>query len=189
MKLIFFTTNHEKLAEAQLALAPFNIKVEGRSFPFIEPTKGSLEDIALFKLSQIQNEENPFMVDDSGIFFEAYPGFPGILTKRTFKMVGYKGIRKLLDGETRRSFFQGVIALKWNNEVKTFTGETSGQIIPNIPTTLPNELKFPFDPIFVPDGDNRVLSDMTLEQRVYYSYRRKALEGLVDWFAKQSIKQ
>ncbi len=190
MKFIFYTTNQEKLAEAKIALAAFGFEVEGRSFPFIEPTKGTMEDIASYKLSQIKHDDDsPIMVDDSGIYFEAYPGFPGILTKRTFRTLGYKGIRKLLDGETRRAFFQGAIALRWQGEIKTFIGETYGSIITNIPLDLANDLKFPFDPIFIPDGDNRVLSEMSLEQRVAYSYRRKALNALVEWLTQHAIKR
>ncbi|TCS84188.1 non-canonical purine NTP pyrophosphatase [Tepidibacillus fermentans] len=182
MKLIFVTTNPEKLAEAQLALAPFGHQVEGKSFPFIEPTEGTLEEIARYKLEQIkEDEEIPIFVDDSGIFFESYPQFPGILTKRIFQLIGYKGIDKLLSGESRKAYFRGVIAVKWKGKIDVFHGITSGRIISEIPYNLPKDLRFPFDPIFIPDGDTQVLGNMSLEQRVYYSYRRKALEKMGHW--------
>ena len=182
MKLIFATTNPEKLAEAKVALAAFGHEVEGKDFPFKEPTEGTLEDIARVKLNQIDDEfDDPVFVDDSGIFFRSYPGFPGILTKRFFKLIGYKGIDKLLVGENREAFFHGVIAMKWKGQIKVFHGKTMGTIITEIPQNLSNNLKFPFDPIFVPEGDTRVLGEMSLEERVSFSYRRKALEGLGEW--------
>jgi len=182
MKLIFITTNPEKLEEAKLALAPFGHEVEGRDFPFIEPIEGTLEEIAKYKLHQISEEiEYPVFVDDSGIFFQSYPKFPGILTKRIFQLIGYKGIRKLLDGESHNAYFQGVIAVKWKGQTNVFQGVTNGRILQEIPSNLPSDLRFPFDPIFIPDGCEQVLGDMSLEQRVHYSYRRKALELLGQW--------
>ncbi|WP_339062832.1 non-canonical purine NTP pyrophosphatase [Tepidibacillus marianensis] len=182
MKLIFATTNPEKLDEAKIALAPFGHEVEGRDFPFNEPMEGTLEEIARYKLEQVKEEgEYPIFVDDSGIFFNSYPQFPGILTKRIFHLIGYKGIDKLLDGESRKAYFQGVIAVKWKGKMKVFQGTTMGEIVSEIPIYLPNDLRFPFDPIFIPEGDIQVLGDMTLERRVYYSYRRKALEALGQW--------
>lgn len=182
MKIIFATRNIEKLKEAKLALAPFGHEVEGRSYSFIEPTEGSLEEIAKIKLSQIEiSLDSPVIVDDSGIFFESYPGFPGILTRRVFNLIGYKGIDKLLKEESRKAFFHGVIAVKWKEEIKVFEGKTHGVIIDPIPLDLPKNVDFPFDPIFKPDESDRVFGQMAVEERVYYSYRRKALEELGKW--------
>ncbi len=182
MKLIFATTNEEKLKEAKLALAPFGHEVEGRSFSFYEPTEGVMEDIAKIKLSQIDNDvDAPVFVDDSGIFFEAYPNFPGILTRRIFNLIGYKGIDKLLKNENRNAYFHGVIAFKWKNQIELFEGKTNGKIIDQIPYHLPLHVDFPFDPIFLPEGSAKVFGEMTIEERVAYSYRKKALEKLGMW--------
>ncbi|MFT9486522.1 non-canonical purine NTP pyrophosphatase [Tepidibacillus infernus] len=187
MKLIFATTNSEKLIEAKMALAPFGFEVEDESFPFKEPTEGTMESIARYKLSQIEDREEPVFVDDSGIFFEAYPNFPGILTKRIFNLVGYKGIEKLLKEENRSAYFHGVIAMKWRNEIKVFHGELHGKITNLIPNDLPIDLKFPFDPIFIPNGYNKVLGEMPIEKRVFLSYRRIALEEMGKWLKNQLV--
>jgi len=182
VKLIFATRNQGKLKEAKLALSPFGHEVEGRTFAFLEPSEGSLERSAKIKLSQIdQNLDDPVFVDDSGIFFEAYPGFPGLLTRRIFHLIGYKGIDKILKDENRNAYFQGVVAVKWKGQIKMFDGKTTGRIIEDIPLDLPSAVDFPFDPIFIPNGSDQVLGKMTMEERVFYSYRRKALEKLVRW--------
>jgi XTP/dITP diphosphohydrolase len=48
---------------------------------------------------------------------------------------------------------------------------------------IPNRA-IPFDRIFIPDGDTRVLHDVPLEERLRYSYRRKAMEKMAEWLKK-----
>lgn len=184
MKLIFATTNIEKVKEAKLALAPYGYDVEPVAIDFNEPINGDMENIAKIKLMQIKNNlelDAPVFVDDSGIYFEGYNDFPGILSKRVFNMIGYKGIKKLLVDENRKAHFHGVIAFIWDNQVKVFHGMTYGSIIREIPDNLPDNLKFPFDPIFIPEGGTKTFSLMDIEEKLEYSYRRKALDGLGQW--------
>lgn len=188
MKLYFVTTNPEKLKEAKIALAPYGYEVEGYEFEFIEPSEGNMEEIAKAKLAQINVAKNiPVFVDDSGIFFEAYKDFPGILTKRIFKRIGYKGIDKLLKQESRKAYFYGVIALRWQGITKVFHGITKGSIIQDIPKGLPEDLKFPFDPIFLPDNEDRTLGMMDTAEKIKYSYRKKALDEMGEWLKKGNI--
>ncbi|OEF99049.1 hypothetical protein BHF71_02365 [Vulcanibacillus modesticaldus] len=190
MKIIFFTSNLEKLNEARLALAPFGLDVEGKHFPFNEPSEGKMEEIALVKLSQIDSidPDTPFIVDDSGIFFQAYTDFPGILSGRVFRMIGYRGIDKLLQNEDRRAYFQGVIALKWKKDVKFFYGKTYGRIIEKMPKGVQSSY-FPFDPIFMPDGADKVFAEMSKDEKLKYSYRRKALEELGKWIKERPSEE
>lgn len=188
IKIIFATSNPEKLKEAQLSLAPFGYEVVGREFAFYEPYEGTMEDIAKIKLSQLDNQlDIPIFVDDSGIFFDAYNNFPGVITKRVFRMIGYKGIEKLLKNENRRAHFQGVIVLKWKDQLKMFKGETFGSIIEEFPNNLPDDLKFPYDPIFRPDGSEFTFSEMSIEDKLKYSYRRKALDSMGEWLQSMQI--
>lgn len=188
MRILFVTTNSEKLKEARLALAPYGHQVESVDFDFIEPTNGAIEMIAKEKLSQLRLRVPtaiPVIVDDSGIYFVAYEGFPGILTKRIFQQIGYKGIAKLLENEDRRAYFHGVIALMWQGKVRTFHGRMDGKIIEDIPHDLPSNLLYPFDPIFIPRGSKLTMGQLTEEERLSYSYRRKALDKLGKWLEEE----
>ncbi len=192
MRLLFVTTNREKLKEARLALAPYGHQVDSIDYNFIEPTNGAVEMVAKEKLSQLEqaiSADSPVIVDDSGLYFAAYEGFPGILTKRIFQQIGYKGIRKLLADEDRRAYFHGVIAFMWRGEVKTFHGRMHGRIIEEIPYDLPTDSQYPFDPIFVPRGSELTMSQLTIEERLKYSYRRKALDQLGDWLKGDGHEQ
>jgi non-canonical purine NTP pyrophosphatase (RdgB/HAM1 family) len=191
MRLLFVTTNTEKLKEARLALAPYGHQVESIDYDFIEPANGAIESIAKEKLSQLGpyvTAEMPVIVDDSGLYLVAYEGFPGILTKRIFQQIGYKGIKKLLVDEDRRAYFHGVIAFMWKGEVKTFHGTMHGKIIDEIPFDLPEELQYPFDPIFIPEGSKSTMSQLSTEEKLCYSYRRKALDQLGAWLKEEGYE-
>lgn len=184
MKIYFVTTNPEKLNEAKLVLNESGYEVEGIEFDFTEPTDGDIESIAKSKLLQITSKlgsKKPIIVDDSGIFFEAYNDFPGILTRRIFDKIGYRGVKNLLQNENRNAYFYGVIAFMWNDEIKLFNGKTHGSISENININLTEGLRFPFDPIFIPVGENITFLEMTIEEKLKYSYRKKALDQLCKW--------
>ncbi|TCP69603.1 non-canonical purine NTP pyrophosphatase [Baia soyae] len=191
MKIYFATMNESKLNEARQVLEPIGYQVLGLEVNYIEPDEGTVQEIAMQKLEQVLQvhpELQRVMVDDAGIFFQAYPLFPGVLAKRVFQRIGYHGIEKLLAGEDRSARFEGAIALYSHGQKKIFSGMTKGTIVEGIPTTdsLTN-VGFPYDPLFVPDGGNQVLADMDIEQRLSFSYRRKMLDKMALWM-KENVR-
>ena len=187
MKLFFVTQNKAKVAEAKGILAPFGIDVEQKTVAFVEPDKGTVEETAGQKLKQVRKQGlDQFMVDDAGIYFAAYKDFPGILSKRIYERIGYKGIRKLLHGEKREAWFQGAVGICFNGEMKIFSGETRGHIVEQIEQSESPVTDFPYDPIFIPEGESRVLSELSEEEWQTYSYRRKALIGLAEWLKEKT---
>lgn len=184
-QLIFVTSNEGKRQEAKKVLAPYGLELECVPFQFAEPTSGTISEVALQKLQQvIRPGWKQVFVEDSGIFFAAYRDFPGVLSKRVFLGIGYHGIEKLLAGERREAWFQGTVALYWHGEIRTFSGITEGKIVhpPEPPTP---EAGFPFDPIFVPTGEEKVMQKLSQEQRLNYSYRARALQKMANWIKGQ----
>lgn len=130
MKLRFVTENAGKLAEARSILSPLGIEVIHHSLSLVEPEEGTIEEVCLEKLRQVRRMGlNRVMVDDAGVFLAAYPGFPGVLTKRIFDLIGYKGFMKLLTGESRQAWFEGAVAALWDGKIRCFTARTPGRII------------------------------------------------------------
>lgn len=187
MKLRFVTENAGKLAEARSILSPLGIEVIHEPLPLVEPEEGTIEAVCLEKLRQAKRMGlDRVMVDDAGVFLAAYKGFPGVLTKRIFDLIGYRGFMKLLEGESRQAWFEGAVAVAWDGEIRCFTARTPGRIIEADPDSLQPEPGFPFNPIFVPEGEDRVLSEISPEKRLKHSYRRKALEQLAAWLKKRT---
>jgi XTP/dITP diphosphohydrolase len=189
VRLGFVTENAGKLAEARAVLSPLGIEVHHTPLPLSEPKEGTIREICLEKLHQVRRMGmDRVMVDDAGIFLASYPGFPGVLTKRIFEMIGYKGFMNLLAGQSRQAWFEGAVAALWDGEIGCFVARTPGRIIEADPESLRPEPGFPFNPIFVPEGEDRVLSKISREERLKYSYRRKAMEQLAGWL-KERMKR
>lgn len=187
MKLFFVTQNKAKVAEAKGILAPYGIEVEQRTVSFVEPDKGTVEETARAKLEQVLKKGlDQFMVDDAGIYFAAYTDFPGILSKRIYERIGYKGIYKLLHGEKREAWFRGAVGVCFNGEMKIFSGETRGHIIERMDGLKNAVSDFPYDPIFIPEGESRVLSQLSENEWKIYSYRRKALVRMAEWLMEKT---
>ncbi len=187
MKLIFATQNKEKVTETKKILAPYGIEVWCHPVSFTEPDSGTVEETARAKLEQVRQQGlDHVMVDDAGIYFAAYPDFPGVLSKRIVQRIGYKGIRKLLMKESREACFKGAVGIYWNGEMKVFCGETKGRIIEDIDENESVFPGFPYDPIFVPEGAAKVLSELSEEESQVYSYRRKALDRMAKWLRQKA---
>lgn len=187
VKLRFVTENVGKLEEARSILSPLGIEVIHHSLMLMEPVEGRIEEVCLEKLRQVRRMGlNRVMVDDAGLFLKAYPGFPGVLTKRIFDQIGYRGFMKLLAGESRQAWLEGAVAVLWDGKIRCFTARTHGSIIEAEPESLRPEPGFPFNPVFVPEGEDRVLSELSPEKRLEHSYRRKALEQLAAWLKERA---
>ncbi|QKI83409.1 non-canonical purine NTP pyrophosphatase [Kroppenstedtia eburnea] len=186
MILPFATQNKGKLTGARQVLEPLGIRVDPLPLDLAEPDFGSVEEVTGEKLRQVRAlGYDRVMVDDAGIFFSAYDGFPGILSKRVFQRIGYKGVMKLLEGESREAWFEGAVAVLWDGETAFFSGKTPGHLLRVDPANITPEPDFPFNPIFVPRGDDRTLSQMSPRERKRYSYRGKALEELASWLKRR----
>lgn len=182
MKLPFATANEGKLEEARRVLAPYGIEVVPLKVDIWEPKEGSVSEIALEKLRQVRAQGyQRVMVDDAAIFFAAYDQFPGVLTKRIFDRIGYRGIMKLLEGESRAAWFEGAVAVAWDHAEACFTAQTHGEIITCEPEEIVMQSGMPFNPIFIPENEQRVWADLSLEEQLKISYRGKALKQLATW--------
>ncbi|SFI63497.1 non-canonical purine NTP pyrophosphatase [Thermoflavimicrobium dichotomicum] len=182
MKILFATSNQGKLSEAKAVLEPLGLEVVPFPLSLIETDAGTVKEVALQKIKQAMEQGyDQVMVDDAGIYFAAYHQFPGVLTKRIFNGIGYRGIAKLLAGENREAWFEGTVAVCWKGQVQTFSGITKGHIIDPLTEDIQPVPGFPFDSVFIPEGEHHVLKDLPMEKRLFYSYRRKALEKMAHW--------
>lgn len=184
IKIVFATNNEHKLTEighilgnsfSLLRLKDININED---IPEDLPT---LEGNALFKARYIHKMTgmNVF-ADDTGLEIEALDGAPGVHSARfageekNFNANTEK-VLKLMSGKVHRSArFRTVIALIMDNKEYVFDGAISGTII--------NEKRgtggFGYDPIFVPEGENKTFSEMSLSEKSRISHRALAFEKL-----------
>lgn len=189
MKIFFVSGNKDKIREARYILARFGIEVKGRIVRFKELEHSDLEEVVTDKAKQIGRIiKEPFIVDDAGIFFEAYPNFPGTFTKYIFNSLEYAGILKLLKDKNRKAYFKTVVAYRENSSrILLFEGVCRGVISPR--AKGPFGHFSPFNRLFIPLGCKRTFSQMGLAEQATMSHRAKALEQLAHYLKRKGRKQ
>jgi XTP/dITP diphosphohydrolase len=190
MRLIFATQNQNKAKEINALVGePFEVLSlsDIKCSDDIEENGLTLKENASLKARHIylKYHYNCF-ADDTGLIVEALNGEPGVHSARYAgeqkndndnialllkNMAGIKG---------RKAHFETVICLMLEGIAYYFTGVLDGKII-NEPL---GDKGFGYDPIFMPDGYDITLAQMTLEQKNKISHRAKAFEELAR-FLKQ----
>ena len=186
MKIIFASNNSNKLSEIQAALGNEFELVSLKDIGFeeeIPETGNTLEANALEKANHIFKRYGvPIFADDSGLEIEALNGEPGVDTAH------YSGSRdaianmnKVLDGlknsQNRKGKFRTVIAFVTSEGEKLFQGEVAG----SISLKMVGDHGFGYDPIFIPENENRTFAEMTNEEKANQSHRVRALEKFVEY--------
>lgn len=187
MEIVFATANHNKVIEIAGKLgADYKIVTPaelgyGEDIP---ETHETIRENAIEKAQFIWDKfhKNCF-ADDTGLEVDVLDGAPGVYSAR------YAGepknpannvvkLLKELDGvlfEERTARFRCVIALIEDGILHTFEGICEG----HISLEPMGELGFGYDPVFVPEGMERTMATMTLEEKNAISHRGKAVEQLV----------
>ena len=184
-QLIFATNNQYKTQEIRsLLMGKFDIitlKEAGIDIDIPEPYD-TLEENARTKAVTIyQLTGASCFGEDTGLEVQALNGAPGVKSAR------YAGegrdfnanLEKLLldmEGHTnRQAQFRTVISLILNGGEHQFEGICKGNII----TAKRGTEGFGYDPVFVPENDERTFAEMTLEEKNRYSHRARAMEQLI----------
>ena len=176
--LYFITSNKGKFLEAKEKLRPLGFSVIQKDLGYPEIQAEKLEDVALQGIRYVQMSFNePFMLEDAGLFIEALQGFPGVYSKYVFFTIGLPGILRLLsEVENRKAVFRSVFAYSEPGYKPIIsTGECNG----TISTEQRGKNGFGYDPIFFPNGVRRTFGEMTTNEKNRYSHRSKALYQLI----------
>lgn len=189
----FLTQNRHKLFEAKEALSAFdNVVLEQLDEPKYENKDDSVADplknIAVTAAVMASKEHNKIVAaEDSGIFFEEYPNFPGMNTKWLIKSIGFDGILRLLQGKNRTAYFRAVVAVSNpKGVVKVFEGIVKGRISEQVCES--NVDCMDYDRIFIPIGSNVPFALMMDDKRTM-SHRYLAFKNLGEFFSNGGGKE
>ena len=190
MKLIIASNNQHKISEIKEILGDkfediLSIKEAGVDHETIEDGKTFLEN-ALKKAREIAEiTGQAALADDSGLCVNALGGAPGVYSAR-FAGESDPKLRdaannvlllKKLDGqEDRSAYFVCSVALVYpDGKEITSEGFMHGCIIEN----PKGNGGFGYDPIFLPAGEKRTVSEMESDEKNLISHRGNALRGLL----------
>jgi XTP/dITP diphosphohydrolase len=192
MKLCFATNNRHKLSEVRQKLGSnFEIlSLDELGFSGELPeTQNTLEANSAQKAHYVFDKYGiDCFSDDTGLEVEALDGEPGVLSAR------YAGIHKDADANTslllknlqgisnRKACFKTVITLLVNGVEQQFLGIVEGVIS----LQKKGEKGFGYDPVFVPDGQDKTFAEMPLDKKNQISHRAKAVAQLVEFLKKDN---
>lgn len=174
-KLIFATTNQNKLEEARNILG---IEIEGIELPDIEEIQSlDIVKVARYKaISYFTKIKKPLIVEDTSLIFNALNALPGTYINDFSKSLGNSGLLKLLSPyKDRTAKAVTVIAFIESLEhIEIFLGEIEGTISQQEKGTN----GFGWDPIFIPTDSDITFGEMNSDQKNLISMRKLALNKL-----------
>jgi len=187
MELCFATNNLHKIQEVQAILAGRHTIL---SLADIGCTEELAEEQDTIPGNSFQKAEYvfrayrvPCFADDSGLEVEALNGAPGVHSayfagpQRSHQDNMNLVLSKLSNTENRKAQFRTVITLVTPSMTQQFEGTLTGTII----TEKRGGGGFGYDPIFLPDGYNKTLAEMSAEEKNQISHRARAIAQLVEF--------
>ncbi len=189
-RVIFATRNPAKLAELRRILDAARVGVDAGdleefpAMPEVAETGRTFADNALLKARAVAAFTGlPAVADDSGLCVDALNGMPGVLSARWSGRHGDDDANlRLVLGQVmdvpagqRGAHFACAAAL-----VLPSGGEhvVEGSVHGSLTDAPRGSGGFGYDPIFVPDGEQRTTAEMSAEEKDKISHRGKALRAL-----------
>jgi len=128
----------------------------------------------------------PVVADDSGVFVSALNNEMGVQTRRWG--AGEKAsdqewldffMKKMETEKNRKASFFCYIVFFDGKNLKSFKGEVNGKIVDKQTTKI--EKNIPLSAVFMPDGSDKVFSEMTKIEKNMFSHRGIAMGKFVSW--------
>ena len=187
MKLIFATNNAHKREEAQAILGPSYQVVTPASLGFpgdLAETHDTLRGNSIQKACAVWNLfQADCFADDTGLEVDALDGAPGVYSARYAgsdkdPAANRRRLLKELEGRPfaeRTARFRCVVSLIQDGVLHVFEGTCEGHIALQESEGVQG---FGYDSIFVPDGLDRTIAEISIEEKNQLSHRGKAMRLL-----------
>lgn len=183
-KIYMATSNKGKIKEISEIL---KIPLEFAKIEVDEVQSMDLEYVARKKVMEaFKILKKPVIVDDVGVYMQAWNRFPGPFVKYVHNLLGNKKILELFKHEkNRKVIVQSAVAYHDGKKIHTFIGTVKG--------TLAKKEKgsqgWGFDPIIIPNGQIQTFAQMGLIKKNQLSHRSKAFKKLKKFLDSQKQKK
>lgn len=189
-KLLVATHNAGKLEEMRALFSPYGIEVVGAAEMGLEEpveTETSFLGNARIKARAAMEATGlPVLADDSGITVDGLDGAPGVHTAdwaetgngrdfmqamtRTWTELEARGVP-----EPRTAQFRATLLMLWpDGHEEVFEGVAPGRLV----WPPRGQLGHGYDPMFVPDGEERTYAELTAGEKNAISHRARAFDKL-----------
>jgi XTP/dITP diphosphohydrolase len=174
-EVLFVTSNSHKVSEANMIGQMFGVSFSQVNLMYPEIRSDSVRAVAEEGAKYVYEKlKRPIIVEDSGLYIEALNGFPGAYSGLVYKMLGFQGILKLMDGlKERKAQFVSAVGYCDKDALEVFEGVADGTI-----TEEPRgKSGFAYDPIFEPIGGKKTFAE-DHKHKNEVGHRRKSIELL-----------
>lgn len=174
-ELILVSSNPNKGIEAERILGVPLLRVS-LSLPEIQAA--TVEEITRYKVEVAKTKGyRRLIVEDVSLGFDELGNFPGPYVRWLLEAAGGKGLAAIAYALNNRAAKAQCCVGYWNGrEVRTFVGETAGQIL----VQPRGEGHFGWDPWFLPAGSQKTFAEMTDDEKDAVSHRGKAYRKLAE---------
>jgi XTP/dITP diphosphohydrolase len=195
-RLVIATHNSGKLAEMRELLAPYEIAaISAGELALAEPDENGMsftENACIKAVAAAKAAKLPALADDSGLVVEALDGAPGIHSarwagperdfRRAMERIEHQlQARGATTPERRRAHFVSALCLAWpDGHTEEFEARVTGALI----WPPRGDRGFGYDPIFLPDGQQRTFGEMASEEKHGLPPRGKGLSHRARAFLK-----
>lgn len=189
-EIFFATENPKKLKEVKAILeGKFIVKSfeDLKEKLEVEETESTLKGNALLKANAFFKVAGiPTFADDTGLEVASLDGAPGVFSARYAgpEADGKKNTEKLMlelrSKTDRTAAFRTVIAYVNGEVSKTFEGILKGEIS----IIAAGKNGFGYDPVFLPEQDDRTLAEFEDAEKNKISHRARALNKFVKFLLK-----
>jgi len=163
------TGNPGKLAEAR--------RLCGATLEAVELDLPEIQSLDLISVLRAKGEEayrqlqRPLIVEETGLELAAMAGFPGPLIKWVLSAVGPEGVARaaIALGDERATARCALLLLDSERRI-VVEGVTTGHLV--LPAR--GDQGFGWDPVFVPEGENRSYAELEPEDKDRLSHRGRA---------------
>ncbi len=190
-RLLIATHNAGKLAEMRALLAPYGVEVVGAADAGLaEPveTENTFVGNARIKArAAVEATGLPALSDDSGICVDALGGAPGVYTADWAETGNGRDFTKAMTRTwtelealgaplPRNAQFRCTLVLMWpDGHDEVFEGVLPGQVV-----WPPRGAEgHGYDPIFMPDGHDVTLGEMSADLKNSLSHRARAVQQMI----------
>ncbi len=176
-RLVIATHNPGKLAEMRELLGPYGITANSAAeLGLAEPDEDGMtftENACIKATAAASSAKLPALADDSGLAVAALDGAPGIHSarwagpdrdfRRAMETIEHQlQARGATTPEQRRAHFVSALCLAWpDGHTEQFEARIAGTLV----WPPRGDRGFGYDPIFLPDGQQRTFGEMDSEEK------------------------
>ncbi len=192
MRIVFATKNRGKIKEAAEKLAQFGIEIVPlqKDIPTPKETGETFLENAYQKaLYYSRKLKTPVMTEDSGLEVEALGGLPGVRSAR-FAGEGAtdeENNAKLIEELKRKGLSESparYVSFVFVSFPEGYGLWSEGEVRGKVVTEPRGNGGFGYDPLFIPEGYERTMAELPLDEKNRISHRGRALEGIVELVKK-----